>query len=77
MTETGKKKRTSKVRFDALYLGDRFKAHDRLWTKIDWDTARRHSEAGLALGGNGMGYIGDAITSFDHAKKVVFEAPAI
>jgi hypothetical protein len=65
----------SVVRFDQLTAGDRFEALGRLWTKIDCDVARKHSEASLMRGAKGYGYIGDSLCSFDPQDVVSFVAP--
>jgi hypothetical protein len=75
MNESGKAKQPEKVKFEELYLGDRFTAHDALWTKIDWHIARKHSKESRALRNDGFGYLGDTIVTFDRAEEVVFEAP--
>ena len=75
MNESGKMKQPEKVKFEELHLGDRFTAHNALWTKIDCGIARKHSKESRALGNHGFGYLGDTILSFERAEKVVFQAP--
>jgi hypothetical protein len=65
------------VEFDKLWCGDRFVAFGALWTKLDADTARKHSAASRGLQMRGVGYIGDAVCSFNPSDIVVFVPPAV
>lgn len=58
--------------FQQLWVGDRFTNGDTLWTKLDGQTARRHSPESISLGNSGVGYIWDTICSFDQDDLVVF-----
>lgn len=62
------------MKFDQLYTGDRFRRSGKgdLWTKIDPDSARLHSDESRALGKRGYGYIGDAICDFERDDEVEF-----
>lgn len=64
------------MRFDALYVGDRFTAYDSLWTKIDVGVARKHSEDSINLGERGAGYRLDSICSFPDDDEAQFVPPA-
>lgn len=64
------------MKFDDLWIGDRFVSGETLWTKIDHDTARQHSEQSIALGELGHGYIGDMICSFEYEDEVRFLPPS-
>lgn len=66
--------------FDELYAGDRFQRINSLdelvlgevWTKLDSQTARRHSPESIKLGSQSNGYIGDTICAFDEDDAVSF-----
>ena len=62
------------MRFDQLCSGDRFSrsGKDDLWTKIDPNTARHHSNESRSLRERGYGYIGDGICSFERDEEVEF-----
>lgn len=51
--------------FGDLWAGDRFMAMETLWTKIDRETARKHSRASILRGHEGYGYRGDTLCHFD------------
>ena len=63
------------LQFDDLTSGDRFTSGAVLWTKLDPNTARRHSPESLGLRANGHGYHGDAICSFERTDEVAFVEP--
>jgi hypothetical protein len=63
------------MRFDALIGGDRFAYRGEIWTKLDWQTARKHSKASLQLGTRGHGYHGDSVCSFVGNEAVIFLPP--
>ena len=65
------------VVFNDLYVGDRFIAYEALWTKIDTDIARKHSEDSMNLGERGYGYRLDSICSFDNDDEVRFVPPPV
>jgi len=75
MTSQSKAVQPAPVTFDKLYVGDRFKALGYLWTKIDWDTARRHGDESMKLGEDGFGYMGDLVATVERAEPVVFQPP--
>lgn len=64
------------VSFGDLWVGDRFKSGDVLWTKTRPDIARRHCKESVALGARGLGYIGDAICTFEPGDLVAFVPPS-
>lgn len=66
----------TKVKFKELWIGDRFLAHNGLWTKISKDTARQHCERELNLKERGWGYIGSAHCSFEEPEYEVEFVPA-
>ena len=61
-----------RLRFDELFIGDRFVFVNTLWTKVDPDAARKHSKSSIALAAKGFGYVGDTICSFERNDKVDF-----
>ncbi len=63
------------MRFDELYVGDRFTAFGNLWTKTECDQARQHRAEGIALGDSGYGYRADTICSFGRDDEVKFVPP--
>lgn len=60
------------LKFKDLWVGDRFRCGESLWTCLDHRTARRHCDEGTALAERGYGYIGDAICSFEPDDAVEF-----
>jgi hypothetical protein len=60
------------LKFNDLWVGDRFTSGGRLWTKIAPDVARHHSSACLLLGERSYGYIGDHVCSFERDDPVAF-----
>lgn len=75
MTGQSKAIQPEPVTFDKLNVGDRFTALGNLWTKIDWDTARRHGKESIELGQDGFGYLGDVVATIDRTELVVFQPP--
>jgi hypothetical protein len=65
------------MKFSELCSGDRFSSFGSVWTKLDQDTARKHSSESIALGDRGYGYVGDAFCSFEHDREVIFVAPNV
>lgn len=63
------------VFFGDLWVGDRFTAYNGLWTKVDWESARHHSNASRALASRGFGYIGDTLCNFEKESLVTFVPP--
>jgi len=61
--------------FGELCRGDRFRYAGSLWTKVDYNSARKHSGESIALRAIGYGYIGDSICSFEPTDRVEFVAP--
>jgi hypothetical protein len=64
------------MKFDKLTSGDRFRSKGTLWTKLDPDTARKHSSESIRLGREGNRYLGDSICSFGREEEVFFSPPA-
>lgn len=60
------------VKFEQLWVGDRFRACDSLWTCIGGGRARKHSDSSIKLGTRGFGYIGDTVCSFEANDLVEF-----
>jgi hypothetical protein len=60
------------VKFSQLWVGDRFISGNRLWTKLETDTARNHSNQERALNERSWGYIGSSICSFEKDDIVDF-----
>ena len=63
------------MRFDELWVGDRFVAYDALWTKIGHGCARKHGKESMVLGDSGHGYRGDTLCSFESEDDVRFLPP--
>ena len=61
--------------FGDLISGDRFRACGSLWTKLEPETARKHSRESIGLGHEGQAYYGDNICSFEATDEVVFVPP--
>jgi len=69
---------TCSVDFQRLRCGDRFLYETvTLWTKLDGETARKHSDQSQALGTEGYGYNGDTICTFDRHEQVTFIPPNV
>lgn len=66
----------SRMIFSELHPGDRFVAYKNLYTKLDHQKARKHSQESSDLLDKGYGYIGDPIVSFDPNEQVRF-VPAV
>lgn len=68
--------KTKKVEIKQLWVGDRFRAYDQLWTVIQPEgqnrIARQHPEAEQKLGAKGFGYIGSVICTFEAWVKVEY-----
>ncbi len=65
------------IEFKKLHVGDRFvfELQDgslTLWTKINNNEARHHSNNSIDLKQNSYGYIGDVIASFEDDDLVNF-----
>lgn len=66
---------TRVTKFSELWAGDRFRANGALWSKLDHETARKHSMESLQLGVRGAGYMGDPLCSFEAGDSVIFVDP--
>ena len=63
--------------FGDLIAGDRFTACGSLWTKLEPETARKHSAESIRLGQRGNAYYGDSICSFEATDEVLFVPPIL
>jgi hypothetical protein len=63
--------------FFDLWVGDRFLAFDAIWTKLDIEYARHHTDVSLRLEARGYGYIGDSVCTFENNVPVQFLLPTI
>ena len=68
----------NRIHFDVLAPGDRFRSSNgTLWTKLDAETARKHSSSSLDMVDRGYGYHGDPVCSFEDGDAVVFVPPSM
>lgn len=69
-----------KVKIKQLWIGDRFRAYDAIWTLYGpvsddnggWARARKHGEESVRLKDRSFGYMGDNLCSFEPDEEVEF-----
>lgn len=65
------------IQFKDLTSGDRFRFQGCLWTKLDFSSARQHSDQSIILAERGFGYAGDLVCNFALNERIEFVAPQL
>lgn len=65
------------IQFKDLTNGDRFRFSGNLWTKLDFSSARQHSDQSIILAERGYGYAGDLVCNFALNERIEFVAPQL